>query len=272
MKKKKCSKCKKLKPLDEFHKQKASPDGHMYTCKTCARKRNRQNYLDSLSPEQLKKYKLREKRKKLLKEGKYICSKCNEIKPLTEFYKDSQHFHGHGYVCKDCQKKQNKKWYSKMKQDPEWIKDRNERSKQYHRKMRHSSEWVEHRNEQRRKRRNNKKDNPRYKLNDSIASNIRHSLKGNKNGSHWENLVGYTLDELREHLKKQFTDEMSWENYGKYWHLDHVIPISAWNYTKPEHIGFKKCWALDNLQPLEAKENLSKHNKLIKPKQEYLAI
>jgi len=46
------------------------------------------------------------------------------------------------------------------------------------------------------------------------------------------------------------------------WHIDHIIPVSAFNFTKPEHIDFNKCWALSNLQPLWAEENLSKHKKL----------
>jgi len=54
---------------------------------------------------------------------------------------------------------------------------------------------------------------------------------------------------------------MSWENYGK-WHIDHIIPISKFNFITSEHLDFKRCWALKNLQPLEAKQNMSKGKKL----------
>jgi len=101
----------------------------------------------------------------------------------------------------------------------------------------------------------------RYKLDTNISSAIRKCLAGRKEDRQWEKLVGYTLEDLKKHLEKQFDDKMSWNNYGTYWHLDHKIPKSWFNYKTPEDPDFKKCWALENLQPLEAKENLKKHNK-----------
>ena len=64
---------------------------------------------------------------------------------------------------------------------------------------------------------------------------------------------------------------MCWDNYGK-WHIDHIIPKSVYNYTKPEHTDFKRCWALKNLQPLWASDNLSKNDKIDKPFQQALLI
>ena len=54
---------------------------------------------------------------------------------------------------------------------------------------------------------------------------------------------------------------MSWENYGSYWHIDHIKPDSRFIYESVEDIEFKKCWALSNLQPLKAEDNLKKSNK-----------
>jgi len=116
-----------------------------------------------------------------------------------------------------------------------------------------------------------KKKDSCFRLNGAISSGIWRSLKGNKNGRQWESLVGYSLDTLIKHLEKQFTKGMTWENYG-IWHVDHKIPLNVFNYTKSEHEDFKKCWALENLQPLWAFDNLSKHNKLDKHFQPSLAI
>jgi len=55
---------------------------------------------------------------------------------------------------------------------------------------------------------------------------------------------------------------MTWDNNGSYWYINHIIPQSYYKYVSIEDESFKKCWALDNLQPLEAKENLKKSNKL----------
>ncbi len=66
---------------------------------------------------------------------------------------------------------------------------------------------------------------------------------------------------LRDHLESLFTNGMTWENYGK-WHIDHIIPKSFFEFSSPNDVEFKMCWRLDNLQPLWAKDNIIKSNKL----------
>ncbi|GAH87530.1 unnamed protein product, partial [marine sediment metagenome] len=113
--------------------------------------------------------------------------------------------------------------------------------------------------------------NPKYRLSHCITRSIYHSLRGQKNGNHWEDLVGYTLKKLMKHLEKQFQPGMTWKNQGK-WHLEHKVPVSAFNFSSSDHIDFKRCWALSNLQPMWAKENLSKSAKIDKPFQPSLAF
>lgn len=110
------------------------------------------------------------------------------------------------------------------------------------------------------------------KLRNCVSTNIRQSLKGNKNRRRWECLVGYTIDELMGHLEKLFKPGMTWENQGSEWHIDHIIPVSVFNFTTYTDLDFKKCWALSNLRPLWAKENISKGAKLLKPFQPSLAL
>jgi 5-methylcytosine-specific restriction endonuclease McrA len=87
-------------------------------------------------------------------------------------------------------------------------------------------------------------------------------MNGKKQGRSWEKLVGYTIEDLIKHLENQFTGDMSWENYGK-WELDHIKPKSLFKYETAEDAEFKKCWALENLQPLSKIENRKKRNKYI---------
>ena len=72
-------------------------------------------------------------------------------------------------------------------------------------------------------------------------------------------------------IESQFTEGMTWENHGE-WHIDHIVPLSAFNYSKPEHEDFRRCWALSNLQPLWAKDNQAKKDKLDKPFQPRLKL
>ena len=80
----------------------------------------------------------------------------------------------------------------------------------------------------------------------------------------WETLVDYTLEKLTKHLEKQFDSKMNLDNYGSYWVVDHVRPKSAFHYTPSKDLGFKQCWSLKNLQPLEKIANIRKNNRLIK--------
>jgi hypothetical protein len=117
------------------------------------------------------------------------------------------------------------------------------------------------------------KENIQIRLNVRISGAIRHSLKNGKQWYHWEDLVGYTVDDLKQHLEKQFKNGMSWDNYRHDgWHIDHIIPLKAFNFSSYGDIDFKRAWALDNLQPLWGKENMSKGAKLKNPFQPYLAI
>jgi len=109
------------------------------------------------------------------------------------------------------------------------------------------------------------------RLSSAISSHMRISLRNNKSGQHWEQLVHYTLDDVRNHLERLFKDDMTWNNYGD-WEIDHVIPVSAFDFNSPDDPQFKLCWALENLQPLWKRDNRRKHNKITKPKQIRLDI
>lgn len=118
-----------------------------------------------------------------------------------------------------------------------------------------------------------KKANLKFNLSCRMSVDIRTSLKGNKNGLHWENLVGYNVEKLKRHLSKNMPKGYCWKDYleGRL-HLDHITPMSTFDYTRTEQLNFKRCWSLDNLQLLPAKENIIKSNKLSKPFQLVLAI
>jgi len=105
---------------------------------------------------------------------------------------------------------------------------------------------------------------PKGKLNRNMGKAISTALRGNKAGRHWELLVDFTLNQLKQHLKKHFQFGMTWANYGE-WHIDHTIPKSVFNYKTAEDIDFRECWNLKNLKPMWARDNIRKKNKLNKP-------
>ena len=68
--------------------------------------------------------------------------------------------------------------------------------------------------------------------------------------------------ELLTKIESKFRDGMSWENYGNYWHIDHIKPCCLYNMTIKEQR--LECFNYKNLQPLLAEENLSKNNRIDK--------
>ena len=118
------------------------------------------------------------------------------------------------------------------------------------------------------------KTDTKFKLNERMRVGICLALikkGGSKGHRSWTTLVDFNVDDLVENLEKKFQPNMSWENYGE-WHIDHIIPISAFNFSDAEHGDFKKCWCLKNLQPMWGIENLIKSNKLNKHFQPGLKI
>lgn len=101
---------------------------------------------------------------------------------------------------------------------------------------------------------------PGYAINWRIKIGIWRSLRGNKQGRKWEDLVGYTLQDLLRHLERQFQSGMFWGNRSD-WHIDHILPLSSFQFDSPDCPEFRAAWALSNLRPLWAGENLKKNAK-----------
>jgi len=207
------------------------------------------------------------------------CGKCGNKKDSSNFSEDKKYKDGLNYQCKNCCNIASKKWRRRNKKH---IRVYN---KNWH-KSNHNYHKVWYKDNAEKVKINKKKwciNNPKRvkliwkrakkkrlstikgRLNNGMSRSISEALKGNKAGRHWETLVSFTLAELIKHLETKFLPGMTWNNYGKHgWHIDHIIPIAFFIYNKPEDQEFQYCWSLDNLQPMWAKDNLTKGNKIMK--------
>ena len=105
------------------------------------------------------------------------------------------------------------------------------------------------------------KKTPKAKLNCVMSYGTRRALKYGKAGKSWKKFVTYTVDDLVKHIERQFVKGMTWDNYGTKWEVDHILPISGFNFSSPDDESFKLCFALSNMRPLCKKENNRKRAK-----------
>lgn len=100
-----------------------------------------------------------------------------------------------------------------------------------------------------------------FKLAGRLRTRLWFALSGVRKVGSFVRDIGCSIPELVSHLESQFTEGMSWDNYGLYgWHMDHIIPLSSFDLTDREQ--FLQACHYTNLQPLWAKDNLSKGSKL----------
>jgi hypothetical protein len=82
------------------------------------------------------------------------------------------------------------------------------------------------------------------------------ALKSIKGGRKMFEMLGYTKEDVKEHIERQFQEGMSWHNFGSEWHVDHIRPIASYDFKEPA--AYRECWALQNLRPLWKADNNSK--------------
>lgn len=263
---KKCSKCKELKSLKEFFKDSTRRDKYAYVCRACYKetcqankqkevKRRREYYRNNKERvlNSKRQYYEKNKERMLVRVGKYYKNNKKEIiKRVKRYYKNN----------KEKLLLADREYYKKNKQKiAETNKKHRNSHKQKIRKAHCKYDIAKY------------KIDPRFNLNRRMGAAIRGSLKGNKNGQKWETLVGYNIEILKKHLRDTMPQGHTWQDYlnGKL-QIDHIIPITAFNFSNPEHIDFKRCWALKNLRLLPAEENLRKWMHLEKSFQPSLAL
>jgi len=255
-----CARCDKEKESKHFNRDRKNRDGLFIYCKQCRKEERR---------------KLSEDPEYIERDRAYKRKYYNKVKDNLE-YKKKRSDQQKKYRQDGRYRERIREYDREYRKRPEYRKKRLE----YQRKCRKLSHFQEKRKiyEERykakpkyrkRQREYNRKlrENPAYRLHKNISRGIHRSLiDGAKAGRKWEDLAGYTIDDLRLHLERQFKDSMTWSNYGKGgWEIDHVTPVSFFNFSKPEHLDFKKCWSLENLQPLWWYDNNKKSNKSDRP-------
>lgn len=185
---------------------------------------------------------------------------------------DPEHKEKANRYMKEYWTKNNGSEYNKMLRDrnPEYAKKVLERAKEYREKNKEKClESCRKHNKKRRATREhkdwrnayekNRRDaNLEYKILGAIRGRINKSIKRKTESS--KDLLGCSMKFFTKHIREMFIGNMSWENYGSVWHLDHIVPCNYFDMTKD--YNQKICFNYRNYQPLTVHENCSKQDNL----------
>jgi hypothetical protein len=197
------------------------------------------------------------------------CSFCQTYKEEITFFRNKANKDGFSSICKTCEKEYKKthKYPSKIKatysiaekevinkKARDWYKNNTDRYKtrislQRDRINTYKRSYLKKRLQE----------DPLFKLSCNLRSRISHGfryLRHYKTSSTIE-LLGTDWLTVKTYIEKKFSEGMSWDNYGK-WHIDHIIPLSS---AKTKEKMEELCH-YTNLQPLWARDNIIKHDKL----------
>lgn len=222
-----CNKCHIEKELSVFNKNSRNPDRLMNICKPC----RTQHRIDNR--EAINKYnrEYKQANKEKIREHK----KAYRTKHTEKFRKMMR---DHYYRNKEKIRASQRKYYEKNK------KDISEKQTVYQMNKYNSD--------------------PLYKLISTLRSRIRSAVKANRltKTNKTIEMLGADIQTVRCHIESMFESWMTWDNHGTHtWHIDHIIPLSS--ATTIEEM--EKLCHYTNLQPLAARENIIKSNKITEP-------
>ena len=207
------------------------------------------------------------------------CSKCKIEKGFDSFNKSKSNKDGLHYVCKDCRKKERINKDDIKNKNSEYYKNNKDilltKNKEYRLKNKEkikvqkkiyselnkehiqikNKEYLPIRKEKIKQKRKTDKD---FQLKEILRSKIHKLLKGLK--SSYLKILNCDFELFKKWIEFQFEKDMCWDNLGKVWQIDHILPIYQFNSLLEEDKNI--CFNWTNLQPLYNNENRSKYKNL----------
>lgn len=227
-----CTKCNSEKLFTEFNKDKNMKSGYKSKCRLCLKSEYNSEYHKQYIIKNTEKVSERKKKSYHKKKEVYL-QKNKEYRMKNR----------EDYLSKG------KKYYQNNK---EKLLARSKIYRQENRAVIHKKKLARKKDRLKRDVIFKLKDRIRYRTYSILKSkNLSKKLSCNE-------YLGCTGSELKAHLERQFDSIMNWDNYGTYWVIDHIIPLSL----AKTHEEVYSLSSYKNLQPLEKKANSLKSDKL----------
>jgi len=229
---KKCSCCGIIKPLSEYHKRSEAKDGRKSACKKCRAKRSRDRRYRDIDECRRKEKISRDKRKDKIKEyrRRYRAKYREKINEYSRNLRRKNREHYREY---------HKKW------------SKNEKRRLY------INEYMK----------NKRRTDVNFNILELLRARLRRVLflRGIEKDGSAKDLLGCDIRFFKNYLESKFIDGMSWNNRGKIWEIDHIIPCSKFDLREIEQQ--KTCFHYTNLQPMFVGDNRRKCGKETKETQ-----
>lgn len=198
-----------------------------------------------------------------------LCSKCEILKPYSEFHRNKRNPDGYKYNCKECRVEESLAYSSKNRESiaaktKMWRLNNLEKDKETHRIYRLNN-LADIADKARLRKKNRRHRDPVFKMRDRLSRYLRRTLTGEsacKKGSTLYPIVGLTGRDLINYLHSTFE-----ANYGiarehinlKDVEIDHIIPLS----TAKSIEDVKRLNHYTNLQLLFKEDNQAKGTNLL---------
>lgn len=257
-----CKTCQEDLKEEKFYYRKDTKKYHL-NCKKCMNKKTWQRHKNGIVKKRT--------------EFNFICKECKVQRSSADFYLKDKKRNRYDTTCQKCRKTGAKKWHQEnreisLKNKKNWHKENREtnlkRFRENYQKRMEENPKKEYEDRKRWRLENTEKINvrtreryhtePNFKLGSRLRGNTNRIIKkGCKKNCKTLKMLGCTIPLVREWLETQFQEDMTWENHGKLWHIDHFYPVACYNFIQPEEQN--RCFHWSNLQPLYKKENLQKN-------------
>jgi hypothetical protein len=229
MEKRKCKTCNNDKDENEYYKERDK------ICKDCRKEEERKKRQDIKNQE--------------IPDVNYICNGCginkyaSNFRPSRKKCRDCERKHGRNYRKSDIGKNKAILW--------------SEENKEIHKKL--QSEWYQNNKPKIYKKYNDRlKNDVNFKLKVICKGRICMAIKKEKSTDKY---IGCGSSFLKEWLQFCMKKEMTFDNHGKIWHLDHVIPINKFNLNDENKQNI--CFNWKNISPEFASYNIKKGDNII---------
>lgn len=209
-----------------------------FRCCDCENKRRREEYYDKIKDKINEDRRTKYIKKRPPKTPTKICKDCKIELPNDQF---RVHRRVSLRVCRKCENSRTIEYYRNNPNKRREYHTKNKDKLNDYRKQKYQTDYS-------------------FRFVSLLRKRVNSCVRGKKQGLHTLDILGCSRIIFLIWIDSNFYGDISWLNYGTYWHIDHIKPCASFNFLQESHI--KECFHWSNMRPCLATENLIKSNRI----------